>query len=136
MSAHNYIDEIKVLNKKNVHIKDKKRVNEILNSIIEGGSKKLQIVFDFDRTITKQHDNGKAHLSSFGKTSLAFFNLKLMELISGMFRHCKSVPPQFLEAEEFLRNKYFPLEVSPAISREEKIKYMEEWWMLSEEAFK
>lgn len=63
----NYISEIKELTSPKVHIKDKDRVNKMIHDIVNGGVKKLQIVSDFDRTITKQHENGKKHLSSFGK---------------------------------------------------------------------
>lgn len=53
-----------------------------------------------------------------------------------MFRHCKSITKEFLEVEEALKNKYYPLEICPTISKEEKTKYMEEWWLLSENVFK
>lgn len=61
------IKEIPELNSKHVHYKDKDHLNKILNILVEGGAGKLQIVSDFDRTITKHHENGKQHLSSFGK---------------------------------------------------------------------
>lgn len=61
-----YVNEIPVFNRKNVHIKDKTRLNKLLNKIINGGADNLQIVFDFDRTLTKQHEDGKEFLSSFG----------------------------------------------------------------------
>lgn len=62
-----YVKELDELNQSHVHIKDPCKVNEIIHSLIKGGCKRLQIVSDFDRTITKQHENGKMHLSSFGK---------------------------------------------------------------------
>lgn len=67
-----YVTEITELNQNNVHIKDPENVNKILQKLIFGGYDRLQIVSDFDKTITKQHENGKAHLSSFGKPHCSF----------------------------------------------------------------
>lgn len=65
----NYAKEISELNQKHVYIKNPDNVNKIIENFIIGGYDKLQVVSDFDKTITKQHENGKPHLSSFGKLS-------------------------------------------------------------------
>lgn len=65
----NPIEEIGILSRSNVHIKNKAKLNEILNNMASGGLGKLQVVSDFDKTITKQHEDGIPHLSSFGKFS-------------------------------------------------------------------
>lgn len=109
------VTQIKELNTSKVHVKDKDRVNKLIRDIIDGGPTKLQIVSDFDRTITKQHENGKKHISSFG-----------------MFSLCKAIPQEYLEAEKSLTNKYFPLEIDPSIPHDKKRKLMEEWWAESE----
>lgn len=62
----NLIQEISALSRDHVKIKNPDRLNEILNDMIKGGVDQLQVVSDFDRTITKQHENGVPHLSSFG----------------------------------------------------------------------
>lgn len=84
-----YVNEIDVLSQKHVHIKDKETVNKILHNLIHGGSQKLQAVFDFDRTITKQHENGKSYLSSFGKCNnhFLFVKIKLLKFVQRYF-HC------------------------------------------------
>lgn len=64
----NIIEELTILSRSNVHIKNKDKLNEILNNMAQGGIGKLQVVSDFDKTITKQHENGVPHLSSFGNT--------------------------------------------------------------------
>lgn len=56
-----------ILSAPHVHMKNEKEVHEKINSIIKDGHKNLQIVSDYDQTLTKQHENGKKHLSSFGK---------------------------------------------------------------------
>lgn len=81
-SSVNFISTIKELNNPNVHIKDKDRVNGILKSIIEGGTKRLQVVSDFDRTITKQHEDGKTHISSFGTMHISIVKLLLRNLFT------------------------------------------------------
>lgn len=62
-----YVNTIKELSGSNVYIKDKKKVNEIINELVQAGINKLQIVLDFDKTVTKQHVNGVKQYSSFGK---------------------------------------------------------------------
>lgn len=131
-----YVKEISVLSKQHVHIKDKIRINQLLNKIIDGGRTKLQVVFDFDRTLTKQHENGKVYQSSFGKFGKFLYEPCIMQCLPGIFRHCRSITQQFLEIEESLRSKYYPIEIDPKIPFEEKREAMEEWWALSEVAFK
>lgn len=63
----NYVKEISELCQKHVHITIPENVNRIIENFIIGGYDKLQVVSDFDKTITKQHENGKSYLSSFGK---------------------------------------------------------------------
>lgn len=50
-------------------MKDKELVISKIKKIKEGGSSKLQIITDFDRTVSKHHDNGKPTLSSYCKCS-------------------------------------------------------------------
>lgn len=62
-----YVSTMKELSRSNVYIKDKTKVNEIINDLVKDGTNKLQVILDFDRTITKQHVNGTKQHSSFGK---------------------------------------------------------------------
>lgn len=64
--SRDYVNEIPVFKRKNVHIKDSVKLNKLLNKIIDGGVNNLQVVSDFDRTLTKQYEDGKEFLSSFG----------------------------------------------------------------------
>ncbi|KAL1509658.1 hypothetical protein ABEB36_004364 [Hypothenemus hampei] len=113
------IDQIPILSKRNVQIKNKDKLNDMLLNISKGGLKKLQIVFDFDKTITKQHEDGVPHLSSFAifsKIPSCLNNEKYQETVRG------------------LRLKYYPIEMDPHIPVKDKIELMEEWWNLSEKA--
>lgn len=48
-------------------MKNKKDVIEKLLMIREGGTSKLQIITDFDRTVSKHHHNGNITKSSYCK---------------------------------------------------------------------
>lgn len=62
------IDDIPELNKDNVHIPNKEELLKKLNKMIKDGNRMLQIVTDFDHTLTRHTmDNGKSVLTSFGK---------------------------------------------------------------------
>lgn len=61
------IQDIPVLSRDNVHIKNEEKLKEIVRNMCKSGVKRLQVVSDFDKTITKQHENGIPHMSSFGK---------------------------------------------------------------------
>ncbi|XP_017886912.1 cytosolic 5'-nucleotidase 3-like, partial [Ceratina calcarata] len=50
---------------KHAHIRDKKQLLRTINTILSDGCNSLQVVTDFDLTLTKQHVNGKNVLSSF-----------------------------------------------------------------------
>ncbi|KAH1027824.1 hypothetical protein HUJ05_001261 [Dendroctonus ponderosae] len=117
----NPIEEIGILHRSNVHIKNKDKLNEILNNIARGGLRKLQVVSDFDKTITKQHEDGIPHLSSFA-----------------MFSRIRSAAEDetYQATVKKLRQKYYPIELDPHIPVKDKIKHMEDWWNLSEKAIR
>ncbi|XP_018336753.1 7-methylguanosine phosphate-specific 5'-nucleotidase [Agrilus planipennis] len=114
-----YIANIEELQAPHVYIKNTDRLNNIIHQLVQGGNEGLQIVSDFDKTITKQHENGKNHLSSFG-----------------MFSKCKSLPKDYFENDRALTAKYLPIEHDPVMPLEEKRKYMVEWWRQSENTLK
>ncbi|PSN52497.1 hypothetical protein C0J52_11214 [Blattella germanica] len=59
------IEDVQSLVKESVRMRDKDKVEQMVNQLIEGGREKLQLISDFDRTLTKQHMDGKPTLSSF-----------------------------------------------------------------------
>uniref|UniRef100_U5EYF0 5'-nucleotidase n=1 Tax=Corethrella appendiculata TaxID=1370023 RepID=U5EYF0_9DIPT len=107
-----HLDEIKILNSEHVKIKDRIKVEHMINEMIYGGRNKLQVVSDFDYTITKQRlNNGEKVLSSFG-----------------MFNCCKSLPSDVIKESQNLFNKYRPIEIDPHMPTAEKVIFMIEWW--------
>lgn len=112
--------DIDVLSRPNCKIKEPERVEQLINSIINGGPSQLQIVTDFDYTLTKQKtDEGKPILSSFG-----------------MFDKCKSLPSTYIEESRKLYRKYRPIEICPKMSHDEKVQHMIEWWARSADLLK
>uniref|UniRef100_A0A1L8DXY4 5'-nucleotidase n=1 Tax=Nyssomyia neivai TaxID=330878 RepID=A0A1L8DXY4_9DIPT len=115
-----HVEDIDVLCSASCKIKDPARVERILRELVAGGTGRLQIVTDFDYTITKQRmDNGQKVLSSFG-----------------IFDQCKSLPQHFRKESQLLYEKYRPIEVDPTVPMPEKVEAMIEWWRLSNELLK
>lgn len=109
------IEDIPALCEPHCKIKDRQKVEKILNSLVGAGVQKLQVVSDFDYTITKQRqESGKPVLSSFG-----------------IFNACKSLPKKFIEESDKLHQKYRPIEIDPNVPLEEKVQSMIEWWTKS-----
>lgn len=103
------------LNQPHCKIKDPQRVERIINEFMHGGFQRLQLVSDFDYTITKQRmDDGTPVLSSFG-----------------IFNACKSLPRDFIEESKKLYHTYRPIEINPRIPLEEKVQHMIDWWTRS-----
>ncbi|XP_031831383.1 cytosolic 5'-nucleotidase IIIB isoform X2 [Nomia melanderi] len=104
---------------KHVHIKNKKRLLKIINTILRDGCNSLQIVTDFDLTLTKQHVQGKRVLSSFG-----------------IFSKCKQLPETYTKESRHLYNKYRPIEIDPHLPLDVKVEAMTNWMIASEEIMK
>lgn len=114
------ISDISVLSKSHCRIKCPERVEQKINKLIGDGSNKLQLVTDFDYTLTKQRlANGKKMLSSFC-----------------LFELCQSFPAKNkLETQKGVA-KYRPIELDPTIPVPEKIVAMLEWWSFSNQYYK
>ncbi|CAL7950881.1 unnamed protein product [Xylocopa violacea] len=115
MSPELGFDDFPTLKLKHVHIRDQKHLLRIINVILKGGCSSLQIVTDFDLTLTKQHVNGKRVLSSFG-----------------IFSRCKQLPESYSVESKRLYKKYRPIEIDPALPIEIKAEAMTDWVIASE----
>ncbi|KAI9551378.1 hypothetical protein GHT06_021711 [Daphnia sinensis] len=94
-----------------VHIKDWKSVGEKVTQLIVGGHEKLQVIADFDFTLTKFHTNGIRKLSC-----------------HGVVESYSKLPEHFKVKSREMFNKYYPIEIDQNISVEEKIPLMIEWY--------
>ncbi|XP_029674433.1 7-methylguanosine phosphate-specific 5'-nucleotidase [Formica exsecta] len=110
MSNEVTIDDFPALRLKHVHIKDEVILLKTINTILRGGTDNLQVVTDFDLTLTKQHIDGRHMLSSFG-----------------MFRKCKQLPQHYSDEAKCLYEKYRPIEIDPNLSLTEKADAMRDW---------
>lgn len=108
------IDTVIELQKPCVRMKDPERVEELVCKLIKGGPKKLQVVTDFDHTISRSHLNGKACPSTYGVVETSPLLTK-----------------QYQDQAKQIRDKYYPIEIDPYLSSEEKIPYMVEWYSRS-----
>lgn len=106
------IDQIAELTTAKCRIRNPSRVETIINDLIHGGTKRLQVISDFDHTITKQGKvNGRNVESSFG-----------------ILDSCKSLSTEYIQKSKSLYLKYRPMEVDPKLDMDTKIKLMIEWW--------
>ncbi|CAK8698404.1 unnamed protein product [Clavelina lepadiformis] len=99
------------LQESHVHIKDESSVYAKLEALFKGGASSLQIISDFDMTLSRYSVNNQRCPSSHG----------ILE--AGM---CLSA-----EAKEHLHEtnkKYRAIEIDPHMSPDEKIPFMLEWW--------
>lgn len=101
--------------KPHVHMKNFNEVMFKIKNLMDGGSKFLQVIADFDRTLTKDNINGVPNKSSFF-----------------IFEHCSDLPEAFRKQSRLLCDKYRPIEIAPNLSVEEKVPHMVEWWKQSE----
>jgi len=90
-------------------------LEEKLFRLKAAGVDELQIIVDFDQTITAfTYDNQPSH-SCFS-----------------MIRHSSFATPEYIAKNQANVLKYMPIEQDPSIPRDEKIKYLEEWWSSAE----
>jgi len=99
-----------VLQKEGIHMKDPKRVENILMELMKGRASQLQVIADFDFTLSRYHKDNKKCDSTF----------------------CVLDQPPFC-SEEYLKQSnsmlkhYYPIEIDPNISKAEKKPLMIEW---------
>lgn len=96
----------------NIIIPNKEKLEKIKKIIAKAGAKKLHVIADFDRTLTKNFVEGK----------------EVPSVIS-ILRDGSYLTPDYAKKAHALFNKYHPTEINPNISLEEKKKAMHEWWL-------
>lgn len=113
MDEENIISQIieKYQNDPNIYIKDEEGFKLKLKKLIHEGKKSIQVVSDFDMTVTKYWKDGKRSPTSHG-------------IIARSPLYSEEAIKRSLD----IVNKYYPYEINTEISHEEKYKYMVEWW--------
>ncbi|TSN21179.1 Cytosolic 5'-nucleotidase 3A [Bagarius yarrelli] len=100
--------------KSTVHIKDPERVEQIICGLIQGGASKLQIITDFDMTLSKFAINGKR-----------------CPTCHNIIDNCKFVTEECRQKLFNLKETYYPIEIDPHLTTEEKYPFMVEWYFKS-----
>nr|XP_046271606.1 cytosolic 5'-nucleotidase 3A-like isoform X2 [Scatophagus argus] len=104
------------LSNPSVCMKDPQRVQEILQSMVKAGSNTLQVISDFDMTLTRFEYNGK-------RCPTCHNILDNSRLISS---DCRDKLKDLLDT-------YYPIEIDSSRSVEEKLPLMVEWWTKAHE---
>ncbi|KAL3313563.1 5'-nucleotidase, cytosolic III [Cichlidogyrus casuarinus] len=90
-------------------IRDINNTKRKLERFMQLNIKSLQVVSDFDRTLSKFKFNGVNNLSCYG-----------------VFEQDPELTPLVRSKE--LTKKYYPIEINPNMPDHEKLRYMIEWW--------
>ncbi len=96
---------------KNIIIVNPKNFEEKKKKILSDGFAKLHVLSDFDGTLTKAFINGK----------------KIPSLVS-LLRMGDYISESYAKQAHELYNKYRPMEIDPKLLKEEKVRFMHEWW--------
>ncbi|CAF0845761.1 unnamed protein product [Brachionus calyciflorus] len=98
----------------NVRIKNPDNVELVLQNLINSGKERLQVVSDFDRTISLCSYNGQTCLTSNAVIEMSRF-----------------VSPEIRKKFKELRDYYLPIEHDIKMTKEQKLPFMIEWWTKS-----
>ncbi|KAJ8253717.1 hypothetical protein COCON_G00203290 [Conger conger] len=99
------------LTRPSVYMRDGTRVEGVIQAMRQAGANALQVISDFDMTLTRFSYNGK-------RCPTCHNILDNSKLIS---EECK-------EKLKDLLNTYYPIEINSGLSAEEKLPLMVEWW--------
>ena len=102
-----------------IKVRDKIEVESKLKSLLDGGHSKLQLIVDFDNTLTRHHKNGV-----------------LTDCSWGVMENSPLLPKTYTDQTNALRAKYLPLEQDPDLSIEDKIPIMVEWYTAANKLLK
>ena len=95
----------------NIIIPNPENLEQLKAQIKQGGYQNLHVISDFDRTLTYGSVDGK----------------KTPSIIS-MLRDGNHLSEEYAKKAHALFEKYYPIEIDPTISLEEKKKAMRQWW--------
>jgi len=113
MAICNAVDSLikKLQSRTSTKVQDVSKVEKLLSTIISGGNKNLQVVLDFDYTLSRVHKNGER-----------------LDCSWGVMENSKILPASYTKQTNDLRSKYLPIEQDASMTAEEKTPYMIEWY--------
>ncbi|ODN05121.1 7-methylguanosine phosphate-specific 5'-nucleotidase [Orchesella cincta] len=101
-----------------VKIQNLEHTEKLLRSLVSSGPQSLQVITDFDATLSRYHVNGKKCESSYG-----------------VIAHSPLVTKKVKDEAIELFDKYYPIEINVSMTAEEKTPYMIEWYEKSHDSF-
>ncbi|XP_063281595.1 7-methylguanosine phosphate-specific 5'-nucleotidase [Pelobates fuscus] len=99
------------LNKETVRMRDPEKVRKIIMALQKGGEQKLQVISDFDMTLSRFGYNGERCPTCYN-----------------IIDNSKIVSEDCRKKLKELFNIYYPLEIDPKRTTQEKYPLMIEWW--------
>lgn len=109
---HQFVkNEIPELSKSSVLMRERGRVEEIIYKMQQAGPGSLQVISDFDMTLTRFAYKGKRV-----PTTHNILDNRLL------------IDENCMKKIKKLLNTYYPIEIDASISTEEKLPLMVEWW--------
>ncbi|CAG7820792.1 unnamed protein product [Allacma fusca] len=99
-----------------VKIKNPERVEELIKNMAADGPGALQMITDFDMTLTRFHQDGEK-----------------CDTCHGILHSSSLMSEEFKKRSQDLFNKYYPIEIDHTMTVEEKIPYMLKWYEESHE---
>ncbi|KAL8175916.1 UNVERIFIED_CONTAM: 7-methylguanosine phosphate-specific 5'-nucleotidase [Gekko kuhli] len=99
------------LEKATVHMKDAEHVKDILSRLRKGGADQLQVISDFDMTLTRFGFNGQRCPTSYN-----------------IIDNSRVISEEGKKKLKDLLHYYYPIEIDPYRTVEDKLPHMIEWW--------
>ncbi|XP_034990881.2 7-methylguanosine phosphate-specific 5'-nucleotidase [Zootoca vivipara] len=99
------------LEKATVRMKDPERVKNIISALRKGGVGKFQVISDFDMTLTRFGFNGRRCPTSYN-----------------IIDNSRVISEEGKEKLKDLLHHYYPIEIDPYRTMEDKLPLMIEWW--------
>ncbi|XP_020922654.1 7-methylguanosine phosphate-specific 5'-nucleotidase isoform X2 [Sus scrofa] len=104
-------EEVSPLMKATVLMRQPGRVQEIVGALRKGGGDRLQVISDFDMTLSRFAYNGKRCPSSYN-----------------ILDNSKIISEECRKELKALLHHYYPIEIDPDRTIKEKLPHMVEWW--------
>ncbi|XP_037085653.1 cytosolic 5'-nucleotidase 3-like isoform X3 [Pollicipes pollicipes] len=116
MKLQGILESMKSFHKSTIKMKNPGKVAEMVSQIIADGKSKLQVIMDFDHTLTRVHEAGR-------RCACTWEILDQSELMPQIYR----------DETTRLRDKYYPIEIDPNLTIEQKLPMAVEWYTQAHE---
>jgi len=102
---------IKSLDHSKVVLGNPEQAAQKIQNLVKAGPESLQVIVDFDYTLTRSHKDGQP-----------------VECSWGVLETYRELPPSYHTRVQAAKDKYLPIELDLTISKEEKVPLMIEWY--------